>query len=437
MGFSTAGARRRLFQATDPSAGLADHALAGVARARRQKRASNGGCRFPPSAATQPIGSAAHISPRASESAKSARAEISLALKSDGFTPVAPPAGAGTGLAGWQREAKQRIRKRPSAAKRSRLLRVADGERFVGDLLDIGVNEREEMSGARGAPLPCAVLDKIGESLPIDLTANSRSSVSTLTRPTGVASSGPGSTPRAHRRQKPRFERRPAGRNHTPRSALSRAAAVREGRMGDLLRPRADDRRGHRPPRRQPAGADPWRLGLGQVFAGAGRRPAEARAPVSPPRRAMAHLRHGGRRVGRCGTFPEEFARLKGRGEDLERISAIAAQFKIEKRPIVERRSRTSVCGARRRSSRSWRPGSQRFWKRSARGVAGWSPSWLCADLARPRRILEPRLAEGRDLPSGERESPDGGPGARPQGGRNIKEGTDCPEMIVVPAGRF
>jgi hypothetical protein len=37
-------------------------------------------------------------------------------------------------------------------------------------LLDIGVDERERIQCARGAPLPCAVLDRSGERLPIDVS---------------------------------------------------------------------------------------------------------------------------------------------------------------------------------------------------------------------------------------------------------------------------
>ncbi len=129
-----------------------------------------------PAAAVQPFGSR-RIYLHAPPESEFARAEIGLALTTDGFTPVAPPATgipvappatAETELAGWQREARERM----EAARRCEalaLLRVADGERFVGDLLDIGVDERKRIADARGAPLPCAVLDKTGENLPIDV----------------------------------------------------------------------------------------------------------------------------------------------------------------------------------------------------------------------------------------------------------------------------
>jgi hypothetical protein len=49
-------------------------------------------------------------------------------------------------------------------------VRVPNGARFVGDLLDIGVDERERIVAARrGAPMPCAVFDKTGKALPINL----------------------------------------------------------------------------------------------------------------------------------------------------------------------------------------------------------------------------------------------------------------------------
>jgi hypothetical protein len=98
---------------------------------------------------------------------ESARAQISRTLESDGVISLTAQIGAGKSIGEWQREAKDRleIAKRCDALA---LLRADDSESFVGDLLDIGVNERKEMSGARGAPMPCAVLDKTGEDLPIN-----------------------------------------------------------------------------------------------------------------------------------------------------------------------------------------------------------------------------------------------------------------------------
>jgi hypothetical protein len=99
----------------------------------------------------------------------SARAEIDQVLRTDGITPVASAVSAGKGLVDWQREAKSI---RFEAAKRCEalaLLRLDNSERFVGDLLDIGVDERERIAAARGGPMPCAVLDKTGNGLPIDV----------------------------------------------------------------------------------------------------------------------------------------------------------------------------------------------------------------------------------------------------------------------------
>jgi hypothetical protein len=72
------------------------------------------------------------------------------------------------GLAGWQHESGARM----EAAKRCSalaLLRSQDADRFVGDLIDIGVDERARIEDARGAPLPCAVLDNTGMSTPINV----------------------------------------------------------------------------------------------------------------------------------------------------------------------------------------------------------------------------------------------------------------------------
>jgi hypothetical protein len=99
---------------------------------------------------------------------ESARAEIDLALKDEGIISLTAQNGAGGGLEAWQREASDRLETAKRCAALA-LLRIDQDERFVGDLLDIGVDERERIAAARGAPLPCAVLDKTSGRLPIDI----------------------------------------------------------------------------------------------------------------------------------------------------------------------------------------------------------------------------------------------------------------------------
>jgi hypothetical protein len=103
----------------------------------------------------------------ASSDSEPARADIGRVLTQDGIMPLTAH-GAGSGLADWHRESGARM----ATAQRCEalaLLRPDDGDRFVGDLLDIGVDERARIADARGAPLPCAVLDKTGAELPIDV----------------------------------------------------------------------------------------------------------------------------------------------------------------------------------------------------------------------------------------------------------------------------
>jgi hypothetical protein len=105
----------------------------------------------------------------AASEAEPERANIGRALAQDGIVPLTAQTNGRGGLAEWQRDSSARM----EAAKRCEalaLLRPDDDDRFIGDLLDIGVDERDRIANARGAPLPCAVLDKTGTSLPIDVS---------------------------------------------------------------------------------------------------------------------------------------------------------------------------------------------------------------------------------------------------------------------------
>jgi len=96
-------------------------------------------------------------------------ADISRALESDGIMPLTAHASAGKNLAEFQREAKAIRIEAAQRCEALALLRINGGGSFVGDLLDIGVDERERIAAARGTPMPCAVLDKTGERLPFDV----------------------------------------------------------------------------------------------------------------------------------------------------------------------------------------------------------------------------------------------------------------------------
>jgi hypothetical protein len=96
--------------------------------------------------------------------------EVKQALLQDGIAPLSTVADPGRDIADWMRESRARI----ETAKRCDALALvrADGnEKFIGDLLEIGVDERERIQSARGAPLPCAVLDRSGVALPIDVSS--------------------------------------------------------------------------------------------------------------------------------------------------------------------------------------------------------------------------------------------------------------------------
>jgi hypothetical protein len=81
---------------------------------------------------------------------------------------TATQASGGRGLPNWLREDSNRIGKARECEALA-LLRVNGGDRFRYDLQYIGIEQPKGLSGARGAPMPCAVLDKTGGSLPFDV----------------------------------------------------------------------------------------------------------------------------------------------------------------------------------------------------------------------------------------------------------------------------
>ncbi|HXZ16870.1 MAG TPA: toll/interleukin-1 receptor domain-containing protein [Roseiarcus sp.] len=96
------------------------------------------------------------------------RGQVEVDLRGEGFDPLTAEPVGGDGPAAWQREAKVRI-ELASRCEALALLRADGDERFLGDLLDVGVDERKRIVGVRGGSLPCAVLDRSGEALPINV----------------------------------------------------------------------------------------------------------------------------------------------------------------------------------------------------------------------------------------------------------------------------
>jgi hypothetical protein len=95
--------------------------------------------------------------------------EVKRALSQDGIAPLSIVVDPGRSISDWTRESRARM----ETAKRCdalALVRADDDECFIGDLLDIGIDERERIQAARGTPLPCAVLDRSGQVLPIDVS---------------------------------------------------------------------------------------------------------------------------------------------------------------------------------------------------------------------------------------------------------------------------
>jgi hypothetical protein len=118
--------------------------------------------------ATAPVGRHPRIYLHARPEHAEQCASIDSALRAHGnCLLVAPPSTSGSDPARWTEESRKRI----AAARYCdalALFRPTADPAFVGDLLDVGVDERERISVARGAPLPCAVLDGADEPLEVD-----------------------------------------------------------------------------------------------------------------------------------------------------------------------------------------------------------------------------------------------------------------------------
>jgi hypothetical protein len=97
------------------------------------------------------------------------RAEIDGVLHRLGECVIVPPppAAGSRDPAGWTDESRARIAAAHFCDALA-LLRPSADPAFIGDLLDVGVDERERIRVARGAPLPCAVLDRSGAPLEVD-----------------------------------------------------------------------------------------------------------------------------------------------------------------------------------------------------------------------------------------------------------------------------
>jgi hypothetical protein len=96
--------------------------------------------------------------------------EVRRVLMQDGIAPLSTVPDPGRDIADWMRESRARIETARHCDALA-LVRADNNEKFIGDLLEIGVDERERIQSARGTPLPCAVLDSSGEDLPIDVSS--------------------------------------------------------------------------------------------------------------------------------------------------------------------------------------------------------------------------------------------------------------------------
>lgn len=95
--------------------------------------------------------------------------ELKRVLTQRGIAPLSTVSDPGRELADWGRESRARMETAKHCDAMA-LVRADGDESFIGDLLEIGIDERERIQAARGAPLPCAVLDHSGQTLPIDVS---------------------------------------------------------------------------------------------------------------------------------------------------------------------------------------------------------------------------------------------------------------------------
>jgi hypothetical protein len=99
-----------------------------------------------------------------------ARNEVQHVLSQLNIIPLSVAVDKGNALMDWTREASAR-RETVKRCDALALVRSDANEGFIGDLFDIGIDERERIQAERGSPLPCAVLDRSGEALPVDVSA--------------------------------------------------------------------------------------------------------------------------------------------------------------------------------------------------------------------------------------------------------------------------
>ncbi len=117
----------------------------------------------------RPPGGPRRVYLHAQAECEQARADIGRILAGDGIVALSAPPVASPNIVGFQGDAAARL-ERARRCEALALLRDGDDERFVWDFLDIADDERRRMEVARGAPMPCAVLDRTGANLPVELT---------------------------------------------------------------------------------------------------------------------------------------------------------------------------------------------------------------------------------------------------------------------------